>query len=49
MSDYSIKIIGLLLENNFKVIFRPHPEHYKRQKKQLVKSNQNFYQIKILS
>ena len=42
MSDYSIKIIGLLLENNFKVIFRPHPEHYKRQKKQLNKIKSKF-------
>ena len=32
-ADYSIKIIDLLLSNNFSVILRPHPEHFKRQKK----------------
>lgn len=35
MGDYSLEIINLLLLNNFKVIFRPHPEHYKRKKKEI--------------
>ena len=28
--NYSLKIIDKLLNNNFSVILRPHPEHYKR-------------------
>ena len=31
--DYSITIIDNLLKNNFKVILRPHPEHFKVSKK----------------
>ena len=31
--DYSIDIIGNLIEKGFNVTLRPHPEHYKRSKK----------------
>lgn len=35
LEKFSIKILSHLLTNNFKVIFRPHQEHYKRSKKTL--------------
>ena len=36
-NDYSIQIISKLLNDNYKVTLRPHPEHYKRSKKILKK------------
>ena len=33
--DYGCKIIQILLNNNYLVILRPHPEHFKRSKKTL--------------
>ena len=42
--DYSFEIIKVLLDNNFKVILRPHPEHYKRSKKTISKIKKNFEQ-----
>ena len=42
--DYSQKIIETLLDNNFKVILRPHPEHYKRSPKIISKIKKKFQQ-----
>ena len=48
-NDYSHEIISDLLEKNFKVTLRPHPEHYKRSKhiihkiNQLFSNNHNFF------
>ena len=53
--DYSIDIISLLLENNFKFTLRPHPEHYKRSKntigkiKNLFLNKEQFFLDKNLS
>ena len=44
--DYSEKIISNLLENNFKIILRPHPEHYKRSAKTLFKIEKKFLKNK---
>ena len=41
-NDYSIQIIFKLLNNNYKVTLRPHPEHYKRSKKTLKKILDNY-------
>jgi len=46
--DYGMEIINKLISNNFFVTLRPHPEHFKRSKKQLEKiikvfsNNKNF-------
>ena len=46
--DYSKQIISNLIDKNFNLILRPHPEHYKRSKKNLrqlndlFKNNSNF-------
>lgn len=46
--DYSVEIISNLISENFSVIFRPHPEHYKRSKitinkiKDMFMNNKNF-------
>jgi len=32
INENFIELIGILIENRFKVIFRPHPEHFKRAK-----------------
>ena len=40
--DWSKKIISNLLENNFKVTLRPHPEHYKRSSGTLKKIEKQF-------
>jgi len=37
--DYGFNIINTLLEEGFKVIFRPHSEHFKRSKKQIKNLN----------
>ena len=48
-NDYGYKIIDILIKNNYFVILRPHPEHYKRSlnviKKinKTFKSNENFF------
>ena len=35
LEQFSIKILNQLLKDNFKVIFRPHQEHYKRSKNKI--------------
>lgn len=46
--DYGLEVIKKLIENNFFVTLRPHPEHHKRSKKTLskiinsLKKNSNF-------
>jgi YidC/Oxa1 family membrane protein insertase len=40
--DYGLKIIDQLLNSNFKVILRPHPEHFHRSKKTLKKITDLF-------
>ena len=40
--DYSLEIINLLILNNFKLILRPHPEHYKRSFKSIKKIKEHF-------
>ncbi len=39
---YAIQIIRILIEKNFKLILRPHPEHYKRSNKTLLKINKLY-------
>ena len=47
-NDYGIKLINILLINDFKVTLRPHPEHFKRERekiKNIIKKfsdNKNF-------
>ena len=41
-NDYSIKLIKILLDSDFKVVLRPHFEHYKRSKKILSNIKDNF-------
>ena len=40
--EYSFKIIDILLKEGFKVILRPHPEHFKRSIKVILRINENF-------
>lgn len=42
LDKYGFKIIKNLIEQNYKVIFRPHPEHFKRSKIQLEIIRNNF-------
>ena len=42
INENFIELIDILLKKNFKVIFRPHPEHFKRSKKILNKIKANF-------
>ena len=40
--DHSINIINKLLENNFNITLRPHPEHFKRSKDKINKIKNTF-------
>ena len=40
--DYGYKIIDTLIENNYFVILRPHPEHFKRSKETIKKIKDTF-------
>ena len=40
--EYSYKIIDILLKDGFKVILRPHPEHFKRSNKVISKISKSF-------
>jgi YidC/Oxa1 family membrane protein insertase len=42
LNDNFIDLIDVLLKKNFKVIFRPHPEHFKRSKKILNQIKNRF-------
>ena len=44
INETFIKLIDVLIKKNFKVIFRPHPEHFKRSKNILKKIKNNFSQ-----
>ena len=41
-NDFAIKIIELLINKNFEVIFRPHPESIKRNKKKFIEISNEF-------
>ncbi len=41
---YAIQIIRILIDKNFKLILRPHPEHYKRSKKTILKIDKLYGQ-----
>lgn len=43
INENVINLIDELLKKNYKVTFRPHPEHYKRSKKILKIINEKFY------
>lgn len=43
INENFIELIDILLSKNQKVIFRPHPEHYKRSKKILQKIRNKFF------
>ena len=47
--DCSEKIISNLLNDNFKIILRPHPEHYKRSSYTLKKIERQFSDNKNFS
>ena len=40
--DYSYKIIDILLQHKFRVVLRPHPEHFKISKKIIKRIKDNF-------
>ena len=40
--EYSLNVLDYLLDNNFKIIFRPHQEHYKRSKHIIEKLIKNY-------
>ncbi len=42
LDKYGFELISNLIEQNYKVIFRPHPEHFKRSKIQLEIIKNNF-------
>ncbi len=42
INENFVELIDILLKKNFNVIFRPHPEHFKRSKKILNKIKANF-------
>ena len=42
LDKYGFKILSKLIEQNYKVIFRPHPEHFKRSKIQIEIIKNNF-------
>ncbi|MBD1168310.1 hypothetical protein IDH29_03905 [Pelagibacterales bacterium SAG-MED06] len=44
INENFVKLIDVLIKKNFKVIFRPHPEHFKRSKNILKKIKNNFSQ-----
>lgn len=44
INENFIKLIEVLVKKNYKVIFRPHPEHFKRSKNILKKIKNNFSQ-----
>lgn len=44
INENFVKLIEVLVKKNFKVIFRPHPEHFKRSKNILKKIKNNFSQ-----
>jgi YidC/Oxa1 family membrane protein insertase len=48
INENFIELIDILINKNFKVIFRPHPEHYKRSKKVLKKIQDKFIKKKFI-
>ena len=48
LNDYGEQIIESLIENNFFVIFRPHPENYKHNKNKIVQIEKKFKSKKFL-
>ncbi len=48
-NDYGKKIINILLENDFKIIFRPHPEMFKRNKSEILNIKNEFKTTKNFS
>ena len=45
--DFGLKIIDIILEQNYKIIFRPHPEILKRSKKKFNEIIKKFKNKKI--